>query len=234
MDVVDWRAVEEKAFNPTKDDDLCREAKRHGPRNPDFSLMYLLDNRNTNVTMESAEVNERPYAYQERAGRGVNGRSHADTDRPEREGGNEMPYVVMECPGNMGVNVRPKPPDPENSHQVDFIQPDETRASDELESPRPRQAGRENGSYVAREFEEESSADDCLYEETETPLSSPRMHRSKENAVDQKKTKLQIPPKNLRSKNIHCSFDAKPRHVATASHQGSRSDMIISGHREED
>ena len=236
VDVADWRAVEEKAFNPFKDDDLYSEDKQDGPRNPDFSLMYSSDDRKIDVSKESPEVNERTYAYQERADRGVNEWSHADTDRPERKAGNEIPYVLMECSGNKGVNVRPKPRYPENSRLVDFIQPDETRASNELASPRSRQAVRENGDDVAKKLKEESSEDECHYEEIETPPSPSKEHRGQENAVDQKKTKLQGPSKNLGSKNTQSvtSSDARPQHAANASHQRSRSDMIISGRREED
>ena len=228
VDVADWRAVEEKAFNLTKDDDLYSEAKddgqvfkQDGPINLDLSLMYPPNDSKTYVAMENPDENEKPYS---------------DKGRPEREEGNEIPYVVMECPGNIGVNVRPKPPDPENSRQVDFIQPDETRASNELAGSPRSQAARENGADAARKFEEESSEDDCHYEEIEKPPSPSKELRGQENAVNQKKTKLQGPSKNLGIKNTHSatSSDARPQHAANASHQRSRSDMIISGRREED
>lgn len=48
--------------------------------------------------MKSQEVNESPYVDKERPEKVVNGRPHAVTDRPEREGGNEIPYAVMERP----------------------------------------------------------------------------------------------------------------------------------------
>lgn len=230
VDVTDWRAVEakkEKALSTIKDDGLYCEAKDDGrvfkqddPRHLDLSFMYPQDETKPGVDVENSEVSDSPYV---------------DCERPEREGVNGRPYVDMEYHEKIGVNGIRR--DRENSDQVDVISPDETRASEEQESPRFREAAKANEGDVAWKFEEESSEDDWPYEEIDDQRpSSPKEHPSKENEVklNEKKAKLKNPSKNLRIKKPHRSSDARPHRAAIDSRQSNQSNMIISGHREED
>ena len=226
VDITDWKALEEKALNTIEPDSaLYSEAKDDGrvfkqddPRHLDLSLTYPRDNRTTIVDAESPEENEGPYI---------------DVERSEKEGVNGRPYVDMENHERIGVNGIQR--DRENSRQVDFIQPDETRAPEDQENPRSRKAGRENRGDEARKFEEENSEDDWPYQEIkEQQPSSPNEHRSKDSVVNQKKSKLESPSKNLASKKTDGTSHARPHRARIAPRQRGQSDMIISGRRDED
>ncbi|KAL9974837.1 hypothetical protein ACROYT_G011930 [Oculina patagonica] len=176
------------------------------------------DERSSDVENRNSEVSDSPYV---------------DFERPEREGVNGRPYVDMESHERIGVNGIRR--DRENSHPVDVIRPGENRASEQLKSPRFREAARANEGDVARKFEEESSEEDWPYEEVDVQRpSSPKGHRSKENTVNEEKAEPGSSSKNLRSKKTQGSSDARPHRAVIPFRHRNPSDMIISNRREED
>ena len=155
------------------------------------------------------------YPPDEREGQGVKRRSYVDMERHEEMDG-----------GRSGRG---------NSHKGNFILPDETGTSRELDNSELRITGRENGNEAAKHFREESSDEDCPYEEIEEQYEpSQRNNRSKENAGNQEKAKVERPSKNPRSKATHGSFDARPSRAAIATCEMNQRGHIISGHRDDD
>jgi len=193
------------------DEGLYSEAKDDGQvfkqdsvRHLDLSLMYPPDEMKAYTDMQSP---------------GEKGRPYVDMERNEK----------METDGRRSGR--------ENSHKEDLIQPDERGGSEELENPQLLKAGTKNGlgDEATKHLEEESSDDDCSYEEIEEQHeSSQRKNESKENAVNEEKANVERHLKNPRSKTTQVSFDKRPSRAAIATCPMNQSDIIISGHRDED
>ena len=211
VDVTDWRAVDERAFRPNAQDDvLYSYAKDDGHvfKQDSFRLLDL-------SLMYSPDESK---AYIDMESPGVNGRYYVDMEYHEK----------MEMHGRRS--------DRENSHKKDFIQPDETGTSEELENSQLRKARRENGNEAAEHLQEESSDEDHPYEEIEEQHeSSQRKNPSEENAANQERAKVERPSKNPRSKTTQGSFDKGPSRAAIATCPINQSrGIIISGRRDED
>lgn len=132
-------------------------------------------------------------------------------------------YLDMEGPGVDG------------KQHDQYIDPDESGIHEDLESPRLGEADREREGEAATNFERgESSEEDMPYEEIEGQETPRREHQSEENEVKLKKTKVENPSKNSRSKQTQRSGNTSPQsphHAAAAIRQN---DMIISSRQEED
>lgn len=212
VDVTDWRAVDEKAFRPNTitDEGLYSDAKEDGH-------VFKQDSfRHVDLSLMYPPDERKPYIDMERPG--VNRRSYVDMERDEK----------MKMDGRRSGQ--------ENSHRKDFLQPDETGTSEELDNSQLREAGRENGDEATKHVEEESSDEDYPYEEIEEKHeSSQGENQSKGNAATQEKAKVERPSKNpAGSKATQGSFDARPRWAAMPTCPVNQRGIIISGHRDED
>jgi len=211
VDVTDWRAVEEKALRPNTimDEGLYSDAKDDGQVFKQDRVSHL----DLSLMYPPDEM-----------------KSYIDMESPEVK---QRPYVDMERNGKTemdgGRGGR------ENSHKNDLTQPDERGASGELENPQLRKAGRKNGPEETKRLEEESSDEDCPYEEIEEQHeSSQRRNESKENSVNEEKANVERPSKIPRSKTTQGSFDTRPSRAAIVTCPMNQGDIIISGHRDED
>ena len=194
VDVTDWRAVDEKAFRPNtiEDEVLYSYAKDDGHVFRQDSVRHL------DLSLMYPPDETEPYSDMKSPV--VNGISYVDMERHEK----------MEVDGRGSGR--------ENSHRKDFLQPDETGTSEELENSQLLEAGRENGDEATKHLEEESSDEDYPYEEIEEKHESPqRKNQSKGNAANQGKAKVQRPSNNPRIKATQGSFDARPRWAAMAT-----------------
>lgn len=211
VDVTDWRAVDEKAFRPNTimDEGLYSDAKDDGHVFKQDSVRHL--------DLSLMYPPDERKAYIDMENPGVNGRPYVDMESNEK----------MEMDGRRSGR--------ENSHKEDLIQPDETGGSEEVENSQLRKAGRENGDEAIKHLEEESSDEDCPYEEIEEQHeSSQGKNQSKENAVSQEKAKIERPLKSPRSKTTQGSSDTRPSRAEIATCPMNQRGIIISGRRDED
>jgi len=210
VDVTDWRAVDEKALGPNTivDEELYSDAKDDGQVFKQNSVRHL----DLSLMYPPDE-----------------GKAYIDRERPGAKG---RPYVDMESHEKMEMDGRQS--GRENFHKKDFIQPDETGISEELENSVLPNASTENGDEAARHHEEESSDEDCSYEEIEErDEPSQRENRSK-GTENQEKTEVERPSKNPWRKATHGSCDTRPSRATIVNGQMNLRGVKISGHRDDD